>query len=69
MEPRLAAAGLATRRGPVRLAGLPAYRAAIVTNSHGIAPAGRIGQVELPGSAALAKAVGEVYGSVPWDPI
>ena len=67
VEPRLADAGLPTRRGPVRLADLPSYTAAIVTNSHGVAPAGRIGQVELPGSAALAKAVGEVYESVPWD--
>jgi branched-subunit amino acid aminotransferase/4-amino-4-deoxychorismate lyase len=69
VEPRLAGAGLPTRRGPVRLADLPRYTAAIVTNSHGVAPAGRIGQVELPGSAALAKAVSEVYESVPWDPI
>lgn len=69
VEPRLAAAGLATRRAPVRLADLPSYTAAIVTNSHGVAPAGWIGQVELPGSAALAKAVGEIYESVPWDEI
>lgn len=69
VEPRLAGAGLATRRGPVRLADLPAFRAAIITNSHGVAAAGRIGPVELPGSAALAKAVGEIYESVPWDPI
>ena len=69
VEPRLAGAGLATRRGPVRLAGLPAFRAAIVTNSHGVAPVGWIGPVELPGSVALAKAVGDVYESVPWDMI
>jgi branched-subunit amino acid aminotransferase/4-amino-4-deoxychorismate lyase len=69
VEPRLAGAGLPTRRGPVRLADLPALRAAIVTNSHGVAPVGRIGPVELPGSVALAKAVGEIYDSVPWDPI
>jgi branched-subunit amino acid aminotransferase/4-amino-4-deoxychorismate lyase len=69
VEPRLASAGLATQRGPVRLAGLASYTAAIVTNSHGVAPVGWIGQVELPGSAALSKAVGEIYESVPWDPI
>ena len=69
VEPRLAGAGLPTRRGPVRLADLPALRAAVVTNSHGVAPVGQIGQAELPGSAALAKAVGAVYESVPWDPI
>jgi branched-subunit amino acid aminotransferase/4-amino-4-deoxychorismate lyase len=69
VEPRLADAGLPTRRGPVRLADLPSYRAAIVTNSHGVAPVGRIGPAQLPGSAALAKMVGEVYESVPWDVI
>jgi branched-subunit amino acid aminotransferase/4-amino-4-deoxychorismate lyase len=69
VEPRLAGAGLPTQRGPVRLADLPSYTAAIVTNSHGVAPVGRIGQVELPGSAALAKPVGDVYESVPWDQI
>ena len=69
VEPRLADAGLPTRRAPVRLADLPSLHAAIVTNSHGVAPVGRIGPVELPGSAALAKSVGQVYESVPWDPI
>jgi branched-subunit amino acid aminotransferase/4-amino-4-deoxychorismate lyase len=69
VEPRLAGSGVPTRRAPVRLADLPSLRAAIVTNSHGVAPVGRIGQVELPGSAGLSKAVGEIYESVPWDPI
>jgi len=69
VEPRLAGAGLPTRRAPVRLADLPSQRAAIVTNSHGVAPVGWIGPVELPGSAALSKAVWEIYESVPWDPI
>jgi branched-subunit amino acid aminotransferase/4-amino-4-deoxychorismate lyase len=69
VEPRLASSGLPTRRAPVRLADLPSQRAAIVTNSHGVGPVGWIGPVELPGSAALARAVGEIYASVPWDPI
>ena len=69
VEPRLAGAGLPTRRAPVRLADLPSQQAAIVTNSHGVAPAGWIGPVQLPGSAALAKTVSEIYESVPWDPI
>jgi branched-subunit amino acid aminotransferase/4-amino-4-deoxychorismate lyase len=69
VEPRLAGSGLPTRRAQVRLADLPSLRAAVVTNSHGVAPVGRIAQVELPGSAALSKAVGEIYESVPWDPI
>ncbi len=69
VEPRLAGSGLPTRRAPVRLADLPSLQAAVVTNSHGVAPVGQIGQVELPGSAALSKAVGEIYQSVPWDRI
>jgi branched-subunit amino acid aminotransferase/4-amino-4-deoxychorismate lyase len=68
-EPRLAGSGVPTRRAPVRLADLASFTAAVVTNSHGVAPVGRIGTVELPGSAALAKAVGEIYESVPWDAI
>ncbi len=69
VEPRLAGAGLPTRRGPVRLADLPALRAAIVTNSHGVAPVGAIGPVQLPGSVELAEAVTGIYESVPWDVI
>jgi branched-subunit amino acid aminotransferase/4-amino-4-deoxychorismate lyase len=69
VEPRLAVSGLPTQRAPVHLADVPSQRAAIVTNSHGVAPVGWIGQVQLPGSAALAKAVGEIYESVPWDVI
>jgi branched-subunit amino acid aminotransferase/4-amino-4-deoxychorismate lyase len=69
VEPRLAVSGLPTQRAPVHLADVPSQRAAIVTNSHGVAPVGWVGQVQLPGSAALAKAVGEIYESVPWDVI
>ena len=69
VEPRLAAAGLPSRRGPVRLADLPAYSGAFVTNSHGIGPVGRIDDVRLPVDEDLMKTVLDVYASVAWDDI
>ena len=68
LEPRLAAAGLPTRRATVRLADLPAYRGAFVTNARGIAPVGQIGDVELAVDGELMQAVAAVYEAVPWDP-
>jgi hypothetical protein len=44
-------------------------RHALGGTCRGVAPVGWIGQVQLPGSAALAKAVGGIYDSVPWDVI
>jgi branched-subunit amino acid aminotransferase/4-amino-4-deoxychorismate lyase len=69
LEPRLATAGLPSRRAMVRLADLPAYRGAFVTNARGIAPVGQIGDVELAVDGELMEAVAAVYASVPWDPI
>ncbi len=69
LEPRLAVGGLRTGRGPVRLADLPAFAAAFVTNSRGIAPVGRIDATDIPVSPALMKTVSEIYESIPWDPI
>lgn len=69
LEPRLAGAGLPTRRGPVRLADLPSYTAAFVTNSLGVAPVGRIDGTILPVDPGLMKTVTEIYESVPWDAI
>ena len=69
VEPRLAAAGLPSRRAPVRLADLPGYRAAFVTNARGIAPVAQIDDLELAVDTELMDAVTAVYQSVPWDPI
>ncbi|MDT5026208.1 MAG: hypothetical protein QOE61_2634 [Micromonosporaceae bacterium] len=69
MEPRLAGAGLPTLRGPVRLADLPSFAAAFVTNSRGIAPVGRIDGTILPIDPPLMKTVTEIYESIAWDPI
>jgi branched-subunit amino acid aminotransferase/4-amino-4-deoxychorismate lyase len=69
LEPRLAAAGLPSRRATVRLADLPAFRGAFVTNARGIAPVGRIDDVEFVIDTDLTAAVAAVFASVPWDPI
>ncbi|GAA0360574.1 aminotransferase class IV family protein [Microbispora corallina] len=69
LEPRLPAAGIGSRRGPVRLADVPAYRSVIVTNSHGVAPVERIDDMRLPVDEAFVKTAVETYESVPWDVI
>jgi branched-subunit amino acid aminotransferase/4-amino-4-deoxychorismate lyase len=69
LEPRLAGAGLPTLRKPVRLADLPSFAGAFVTNSRGIAPVGRIDGTVLPIDSALMKTVTEIYEAIAWDPI
>jgi branched-subunit amino acid aminotransferase/4-amino-4-deoxychorismate lyase len=69
LEPRLGGAGLPTLRKPVRLADLPSFAGAFVTNSRGIAPVGRIDGTILPIAPALMKTVTEIYESIAWDPI
>ncbi|WP_169951483.1 aminotransferase class IV [Microbispora sp. H11081] len=69
LEPLLTAAGLPSHRAPVRLADLPSFRSAMVTNSHGVAPVDRVDDLALPVDAAFAAAVREIYESVPLDVI
>ena len=69
LEPRLGGAGLPTVRKPVRLADLPSFAGAFVTNSRGIAPVGRIDGTILPIAPAFMKTVTEIYESIAWDPI
>ncbi|MFE7565988.1 aminotransferase class IV [Streptomyces sp. NPDC057539] len=69
VEPRLPAAGLPSVRREVTLADLPRYRAALVTNSRGIAPVSRIDDTVFPGDAALVRRVIELYDAVEWDRI
>lgn len=67
VEPRLAAAGVASHREPVRLAELPSYDAAFVTNSRGIAPVGRIDEVVYAVDEDVMAVLAGVYAGVPWD--
>ena len=69
LEHRLPRAGLPSRRAAVRLADLPSFRGAFVTNSLGAVPVGRVDDLTIPVDTELMKTVQQVYESVPWDPI
>lgn len=69
VEPRLAAAGLPTRRADVRMAELPSFGAVFVTNSHGVAPVERIDDLALPVADELLGHLTQIYESVAWDGI
>jgi branched-subunit amino acid aminotransferase/4-amino-4-deoxychorismate lyase len=67
LGPRLAEAGIATRRAPVRLAELPSYEAAFVTNARGIAPVSRIDDLVLPVVDDVMATLDRLYADVLWD--
>jgi branched-subunit amino acid aminotransferase/4-amino-4-deoxychorismate lyase len=69
LEPRLAAAGLPTRRAPVTLADLSSYRAAFVTNARGIAPVRRIDATEFAVDDKLMGTLAGLYADTPRDTI
>jgi branched-subunit amino acid aminotransferase/4-amino-4-deoxychorismate lyase len=69
LEHQLPRAGLPSRRATVRLADLPSFSAAFITNSLGAAPVGRIDDLAIPINTELMKTVTQVYESIPWDPI
>ncbi|MFC9606052.1 aminotransferase class IV [Streptomyces niveus] len=56
-------------RRPVTLAGLSSYASAFITNSQGIAPVGRIDDVEFTVDAELMGTVAAAYEAVEWDVI
>ncbi|MFJ1746371.1 aminotransferase class IV [Streptomyces sp. NPDC088116] len=62
----LLSAGLPSVHREVTLADLGQYRAAFVTNSHGVAPVSRIDETVFPGDATLLKTVTELYDGVEW---
>lgn len=69
LEPLLPASGAPSRRASVRLADVPAFRAAFVTNAHGIAPVTMVDDVGVPVDAHLMRTLDELYATVPWDRI
>lgn len=69
VEDGLAERGVPARRGTVRLADLPSFRAVFVTNSSGVAPVGRVDDLSLPADAEFMTALAETYDAVPWDVI
>lgn len=69
LDQYLPAAGLRSRRGPVRLADLPSFSAVVLTNSLGISPVGRVDGETLDPDPRIVKTLIDVYESIPWDPI
>jgi len=69
LEPRLAAAGLPTRRAPVTLADLSSYAAAFVTNARGIAPVRRIDGTDFEVDEKLMGTLAGLYADAPWDTV
>jgi branched-subunit amino acid aminotransferase/4-amino-4-deoxychorismate lyase len=69
LEGRLAGAGIGSRRAPIHLSDIPSFAAGFVTNARGIAPIGRVDDVELPIDEALFRRLVDLLGSVPFDPL
>ena len=65
----LAERGIPSRPDAVRLADLPSFRSAFVTNSLGVAPVAQVDDQLLPTDPEFARTLTEAYESVPWDPI
>ncbi len=69
LEPRLPAAGVPSRRAPVRMSEAPAFRAAFVTSSTGVAPVGQIDDIPVPVDDRLLRTLTGVYEDVGWETI
>ncbi|MDR0345464.1 MAG: aminotransferase class IV [Nocardiopsaceae bacterium] len=69
LERSLPGAGLATRRGAVRLGDLTSFRAVFLANSLGIVPVGQVGEHILPADPQLMRTLADSYQSIPWDPV
>lgn len=69
LEQEFPGAGVRSRRSPVTLDGLGAYRSAFITNSQGIAPVRRIDDNEFVVDGELMNRLEAAYGKAPWDSI
>jgi branched-subunit amino acid aminotransferase/4-amino-4-deoxychorismate lyase len=69
MASALAGHGTPSRRGTVRIADLPSFRAVFVTNSLGVAPVGQVDNLVLSADPGFLRDLTEAYDSVPWDQI
>jgi len=69
LERHLPAAGIATRRGPVRVGDLASFTTVFAANSRGVAAVDRVDDLRLRLDPAFMKTVTQIYASVPWDPI
>jgi branched-subunit amino acid aminotransferase/4-amino-4-deoxychorismate lyase len=65
----LAERGIPSRHDIVRIADLPSFRSAFVTNSLGVVPVERVDDQTLPTDPEFIRNLAEAYQSVPWDRI
>jgi branched-subunit amino acid aminotransferase/4-amino-4-deoxychorismate lyase len=61
------AEGIRSVREPVRLAHLPSFDGAFVTNARGLAPVAAVDDVPLPTGSGVLAAVAGAYASARWD--
>lgn len=69
LQRELTRAGVPWRQGPVRLADVPAFGGALVTNSHGMAPVASVDDLVLPAGAELYATAAKLLAAAPYDPI
>ena len=67
LERALPEEGVPSRRAPVRLAGIPSFRGALVSNARGLALVSGIDSLSLATDPTRVQTVADVYASLPWD--
>jgi branched-subunit amino acid aminotransferase/4-amino-4-deoxychorismate lyase len=69
LQRELTRAGVPWRDAPVRLADLPGFGGALVTNSHGMAPVASIDDLVLPADTGLYATAAKLLAAAPYDAI
>jgi branched-subunit amino acid aminotransferase/4-amino-4-deoxychorismate lyase len=69
LERALPEAGVSSRRAPIRLADVPSFRGAFVSNARGIALVSEIDSLRLATDPARMQAVANVFEALAWDPL
>ncbi len=67
LERALPAAGIPTLRRPITVGSAASYEAAFLTNSIGVTPVGRIGELAFVADHPVIARIREVYAGLPWD--
>jgi branched-subunit amino acid aminotransferase/4-amino-4-deoxychorismate lyase len=69
LQRELTRAGRPWRHAPVRVADLPGFGGALVTNSHGMATVACIDELQLPGDGPVLAAAARALAAAPYDPV
>lgn len=67
LERALPDAGVPSSRTPIRLADVPSFHGAFVTNARGVALVSEIDSLRFATDPGRAQGVADVYASLPWD--